>query len=482
MSDHEDGEDVVGVGGGEVRQPEEVGLAELDDLGHHGEEGEEQRELDERRDAAAEHADAVGLLDGHDLGVHLGGLGVGGLGVFVLGLDGVDLGLDALHLERGLHALDAQGQKHQVDHDGEDDDGPSPGVVVDAGVVRRDPGVDGAEAEEEVLADGAEEAEVEEGLEVAAVGGVDVLEDVDGLGADEDAGRGVAGGGADGGAEDGELLGGGRCALGVAGLDLGDVDLVLEGDDGGVVGLVGHEDGAEVLVAEAGEVEGAVEGGAAGDLLEGEVVGLAVGAGIDLRARVGGGGLHVAEAGGPGEQGADGSAVAEDLGVRVDDVGVGEGEGLGDGEIALGVLEGEGGGGLEGAGGGGDVEGGGELLVEAGVVGVEGERVAVELGGALMDEVQRMAGVVLVLLEDPGGDLAALVGEGDLVERVLDGGGAWAAATTAGVAAAGGSWRQRRGGCARSGAGWRRARRRRRDARGTRGWGCSGRASTGDRR
>ena len=31
-----------------------------------------------------------------------------------------------------------------------------------------------------------------------------------------------------------------------------------------------------------------------------------------------------------------------------------------------------------------------------------------------------MAAVVLLLLEDPGGDFAAAVGEGDLVELVLD--------------------------------------------------------------
>jgi hypothetical protein len=113
---------------------------------------------------------------------------------------------------------------------------------------------------------------------------------------------------------------------------------------------IGHEDGAEVLIAEGGEVEGAVEGGAAGDLLEGEVLGLAAGVGIDLGARVGQRRFHVAEAGGPGEQGADGSAVAQDLGVGMDHVGVGEGEGLGDRQIALGVLEGEGGRRLQGSG------------------------------------------------------------------------------------------------------------------------------------
>ena len=54
-------------------------------------------------------------------------------------------------------------------------------------VMRSDGGVDRAQAEEEIFADGTEEAEVEDGLKRAAIGGVDAFEDVDGLGADEDA-------------------------------------------------------------------------------------------------------------------------------------------------------------------------------------------------------------------------------------------------------------------------------------------------------
>ena len=40
-----------------------------------------------------------------------------------------------------------------------------------------------------------------------------------------------------------------------------------------------------------------------------------------------------------------------------------------------------------------------------------------------MDEIERLAVGVFLLLEQPGGDLRALVREGDAIELVLDGGG-----------------------------------------------------------
>ncbi len=262
------------------------------------------------------------------------------------------------------------------------------------------------------------------GSERGAVGGVDALEQADGLGADEDLLLVVAGERADGGAEQRELglgAGEGIHAAGADGDVLG-VDEVVEGDHGGVLRRVGQEDGAEVLVAEAGKAKGAVEGGAAGDLLGGGVVVVAVGAGVDLLVGVARGGLHVAEAGGPAQQRADRDAVAEDDGVGVDEVVGAEGEGLVDGDVAGGVVEAERRGRLQVAGGRRDVERGGELLGKRGVVGVERERMAVERRASGVDQVERLTGVVLVLLEDPGGDLRAAVGEGDAVELVLDDG------------------------------------------------------------
>ena len=69
--------------------------------------------------------------------------------------------------------------------EGQDDDGPAP--------VRGDVGVNELQRQEEVLADRAPEAEVQQRLERdVAAGGTDAAEDVDRLGTDEDAGLGVA--------------------------------------------------------------------------------------------------------------------------------------------------------------------------------------------------------------------------------------------------------------------------------------------------
>ncbi len=41
-------------------------------------------------------------------------------------LDGVNLGLDAHHLQRGLHRQDSRPNRHHIEHRGQDDDVPSP--------------------------------------------------------------------------------------------------------------------------------------------------------------------------------------------------------------------------------------------------------------------------------------------------------------------------------------------------------------------
>jgi hypothetical protein len=72
------------------------------------------------------------------------------------------------------------------------------------------------------------------------------FEDVDGLGADEDAGQGGAAGVADGDAEDGDFEGlGGTGAEADALEGFGDVQLVAQCDDAGGGGRVGEKDGGE---------------------------------------------------------------------------------------------------------------------------------------------------------------------------------------------------------------------------------------------
>ncbi len=181
-----------------------MGLAQFHDLGKHVEEGDDQRKREKAGDASAEHIDAIVLLQLHDLGVHLVALGIGDFVLLVALFDGVHLGLDALHLQRAFHGCDTEGQGEEIDEDGEDDDGPAPGAAPAGEHVV----VDEVQGEEEGFADDAPEAELKYGLERDfGIGGVDAFEDIDQLGADEDAGLGGAAGVADGGAEDGHLQG-----------------------------------------------------------------------------------------------------------------------------------------------------------------------------------------------------------------------------------------------------------------------------------
>ncbi len=106
-------------------------------------------------------------------------------------------------------------------------------------------------------------------------------------------------------------------------------------------GLVGEEDGGEVVVGDACPVEGAVESVAAGDLLGGDMLFAGVACEIDLRAGVGLRIVLIAEAAGPRDESADGRAVAGDDDISVKYVGLVEGEGLGDVNAVGRVVEGK---------------------------------------------------------------------------------------------------------------------------------------------
>ena len=114
-------------------------------------------------------------------------------------LEGLDLGLDAHHLERGLHHHEAGGQHEEVEDDGNNDDGPSP--VVDAGA---QPFMEVAQGQVEGLGDDGEPAELGKrlqrgpgGLAVCA-GGANGLEHIGFFWAGKEAYAGQAAGVSDG--------------------------------------------------------------------------------------------------------------------------------------------------------------------------------------------------------------------------------------------------------------------------------------------
>ena len=128
---------------------------------------------------------------------------------------------------------------------------------------------------------------------------------------------------------------------------------------GGRGGIVGNEDGGEILVAGTGPLEWTFDGVAAADGFDGkarhvsrkEDVAAALSGGVvvivDAGGGVGRGRDLVAESGGPGGRSKDFSAFVEDRGFHVEDVGVVEMESLADDEILIGVLEGDRGWGCE---------------------------------------------------------------------------------------------------------------------------------------
>ena len=139
---------------------------------------------------------------------------------------------------------------------------------------------------------------------------------------------------ADGGAEDGNFNGAlvrWRAGAEAGAADgLGDVELVVQGDDGGGVRRSGRKMAAKYMSLTPAQSKGPLRVSPPETFLGAMWSSLAVAGDVELGAGVGLGVFLVAEAAGPGDEGADGGAVAEDLDVGVEDVGLVEGEGLGD--------------------------------------------------------------------------------------------------------------------------------------------------------
>jgi hypothetical protein len=87
------------------------------------EERDEERDLQDQREARPERVDLLALVEGHDLLVHA--LAV----ALVTLLDPLDLRLQQLEPLHGLHALERQRQDHDPDREGQEDDRHSPGPL-----------------------------------------------------------------------------------------------------------------------------------------------------------------------------------------------------------------------------------------------------------------------------------------------------------------------------------------------------------------
>ena len=72
-----------------------------------------------------------------------------------------------------------------------------------------------------------------------------------------------------------------------------------------------------------------------------------------------------------------------------------------------------------------------QLVAQICVVGPQRERIPGLGRGLRVDQVQRLAGIVFVFLQNPGGDLAAAIGKRNPVQLVLDHSGRFIVATTA---------------------------------------------------
>jgi hypothetical protein len=200
---------------------------------------------------------------------------------------------------------------------------------------------------------------------------------------------------------------------------------VVQRDEARIRRVVRHKHGGEVEVGDTGPVVVATKGVAAGDLLDINLVELAILTDVEGGIGVLRQGLLIAEAGRPCKGGGDRCAVLRDGNMRVDHVGAVKGECLRDLQAARRVGVGERAGNAErGRGAGRYKECRGELAGERGLVGVERERQAELRGGFLVHQVKRLPVRAVPLLQNPRGDLGAAVGKGDPIQVVLDHDGA----------------------------------------------------------
>ena len=339
-------------------------------VAQHGVEREQERHLDQQRQAAAGGIDAFPLVQlarsrrssPARLGSRIGYFLYFSWIAFICGCSFCIFSADFMLVMRsGSSARLMMTVRMMIDH----------APVVGHVIVRP------LQPQEQRPGDEAEEAEVDHVAQIGAVHlarrgvGVHRLENLERLGTDEQPLAGDAAGVADGRAQ--HVVRGRPCSDQASSGSFGTVMESCRVTIAAVSGLSGRKMAAKILVLRTSPVEGPAQGVAAADLLGCQTLDLAIGHVLDLRD-----GVYEA-------QSSDRRMPAATVGnactglpfcvteSRRDDVGVAEGESLVDGDAAVGVFEGQLAGSGEVAGRAGDVQRRVDLVPQLLVVGVEAE-------------------------------------------------------------------------------------------------------------
>ena len=194
--------------------------------------------------------------------------------------------------------------------------------------------------------------------------------------------------------------------------------------------VVGKKNRCEGQVAHSSPFEWSRDRAAAGNLLRRLVLVLAPLHGVELRLGIIRQRILVAKAAGPGNQRGHRAPMIGGRRVHMNDVCGIEAESLFHFEAVVGVGKGERGRSIQRARGRRHIQRLRQLVTQICVVGPERERIP-GLGRSLgVDQVQRLTGIVFVLLQNPGDDLAAAIRKRNPVQLVLDDGGRFVAAAT----------------------------------------------------
>src|SRR5216684_3306418 len=184
----------------------------------------------------------------------------------------------------------------------------------------------------------------------------------------------------------------------------------MQSNGSGTLRIVRQEDGCEILVHHASPIEGPRHGGAATDFLDVQTFGFVVVLMLDAAGGIGRRTKLIAEAGRPHGEGGHQAASLHHRGFDMHYVSVIEAESLADCDILVRVLKSDLHRSAQIARTRGDVKGGVNLVALGLVVNPERKRVSVFLR-RIADQLQGLAVVIAILLQNPRFDPASPVGE-----------------------------------------------------------------------